>query len=217
VAPYNLGMPPRRRSRAESSETRSALLDAAQRLMLEEGYAAVSSRRVAAEAGVNVALVYYYFETMDELFLALFRRGAERSLERQSIALSSPQPLWGLWDLTHHGSDPAVTMEFVALANHRKAIKAEIADYSRKFRKLQLEKLSAALERYGVDPEQWPASSIILMMAGISRFLLIEETFELDTGHAETVELIERHITALEGPRRPGHLEFVSQHASLSF
>ena len=70
--------------------------------MLEEGYAAVSSRRVASEAGVNVALVYYYFETMDDLFIALFRRGAERSLERQAEVLASPQPLWGLWDLTHH-------------------------------------------------------------------------------------------------------------------
>ena len=194
-------MPPRRRSRTQSSETRDALLDAAERLMVEAGYAAVSSRRVAAQAGVNVGLVYYYFATMDELFIALFRRGAQRSLERQAEVLSSEQPLWGLWDLTHQQSNPAVTMEFIALANHRKAIKAEIADYSRKFRTMQLEVMPKVLERYGLDLTTWPAASIMVMMTGISRFLLIEEAFDLDTGHAETVDLIERQITALEGPR----------------
>jgi AcrR family transcriptional regulator len=210
-------VPPRRRSQAESSETRDALLDAAERLMIDEGYAAVSSRRVASQAGVNVALVYYYFATMDDLFLALFRRGAERSLERQAHVLASPQPLWGLWDLTHHQSNPAVTMEFIALANHRKEIKTEIADYSRRFRAMQLEVMTEVLERYGVDLRKWPASSLIVMMTGISRFLLIEEAFDLDTGHAETVALIERQITAVEGPRRGQTEPDSSQTAAMSF
>lgn len=185
--------------------------------MIDEGYAAVSSRRVATQAGVNVALVYYYFATMDDLFVALFRRGAERSLERQAQVLSSPQPLWGLWDLTHHQSDPAVTMEFIALANHRKEIRAEIADYSRRFRAMQLEVMTTVLESYGVDLARWPAASIIVMMTGISRFLLIEEGFDLDTGHAETVALIERHITALEGPRSDDREPTGSQNAPMSF
>jgi AcrR family transcriptional regulator len=185
--------------------------------MVEEGYAAVSSRRVATEAGVNVALVYYYFATMDDLFVALFRRGAERSLERQAEALSSPQPLWGLWDLTHHQSNPAVTMEFMALANHRKEIRTEIAGYSRRFREMQLEAMTTVLKNYGVDPLTWPPASVIVMMTGISRFLLIEESFDLDLGHAETVALIERHITALEGPRRRDRESSGSEPAPMSF
>ena len=82
-----------RRIGSEDSKTRSALLDAAQELMLEEGYAAVTSRRVAARADLKPQLVHYYFRTMDDLFLALFRRGAERNLDRQERALASPQPL----------------------------------------------------------------------------------------------------------------------------
>src|SRR5262245_33374973 len=95
-----------RRSGAESSSAASAaLLDAAEALMLDEGYAAVSSRRLASRAGLDAGLIYYYFGTMDDLFIALFRRGAERSLERQAQALSSPQPLWGLWDMAREQSD----------------------------------------------------------------------------------------------------------------
>src|SRR4029453_495282 len=90
-----------RRLGAQDSATRHALLDAAQRLLLEAGYAAGTSRRVAARAGLKPQLVHYYFRTMDDLFLALVRRGAEQNLERQATALASPQPLRALWELAN--------------------------------------------------------------------------------------------------------------------
>ena len=194
-------MAPARRSSVDDSITRTALLDAAQELMLEGGYAAVTTRRIAAKAGVNSALVYYYFDTMDGLFVALFRRGSDRSLQRMEDALASPKPLWGLWDALNDQGNSALTMEFIALANHRKAIRAEIAASGRRFRKLQLKMLSGVLERYGVDPKTWPPASVILLLSGISRFLLIEKAFDVDIGHAEMVALVERHIRALEGER----------------
>jgi AcrR family transcriptional regulator len=194
-----------RRAGTEDSKTRSVLLDATEKLMLEEGYAAVSSRRVAAVAGVNAALVYYYFGSMDDLFTALFRRGAQRSLERQAEALASDQPLWALWELTHSLTNTALTMEFVALANHRKAIQSEIVTYSQKFRTMQLDVISGVLKGYGVDPDCWPPVTVMLLMSGISRFLLMEEAFGIDTGHAETIALVERHLRQLEGERRSGH------------
>ena len=190
-----------RRIRLESPSARTALLDAAEALMLEEGYAAVSSRRLAAKAGVDAGLIYYYFGTMDDLFIELFRRGAERSLERQAQALSSPQPLWGLWDMAREQSDTALTGEFIALANHRKAIRIEIAAYSKKFRRMQLEAVTDVLERYGIDARAWPPAVIILVMTSISRQLLVEREFGVDLGHPQTIAFIERHIRELEGAR----------------
>ena len=169
--------------------------------MLEEGYAAVSARRVAGEAGVDVALVYYYFANMDELFVALFRRGADARLEAQREALASRQPLWGLWELTHHQTSTALTLEFIALANHRKAIRTEIADALRRFRSMQLEAMATVLEGYGVDTSTRPPAAVVLSMWGISQYLLIERAFDLDVGHDETVAFVEAQIAALEGPR----------------
>ena len=169
--------------------------------MVDEGYAAVTTRRVATKAGVNSALVYYYFDTMDGLFIALFRRGADRSFDRLEEVLSSPQPLWDFWEFVHDRSNSARTMEFMALANHRKAIQAEIAEYSRKFRIRELELLSTVLAGYGLDLGQWPAASIVLSLSGISRFLLIEEAFDVDVGHAETEMIVEGYIRSLEGER----------------
>ena len=129
--------------------------------------------------------------------------------------LTSSQPLWGLWDLTHQQTSTALTLEFIALANHRKAIRAEIAEYLERYRTMQLDTMTTVLEGYGIDPTTRPAASIILSMWGISQYLLIEQAFDLHTGHAETIALIEREITALEGPRR-SHLDASDQRVAMT-
>src|SRR3974390_368505 len=137
-------------------DARTALLDATERLMLSDGYAAVTSRRVAAEARVNPGLVYYYFGPMDELFLEVFRRNAARSLDRQAEALASEQPLWALWDLIRDQTNTALNVEFLALGNHRKAVMAEMKEFSVRFRRLQFRGLSTILAEDGMDTTKWP-------------------------------------------------------------
>ena len=182
-----------------------ALLDAAEALLLEEGYAAVTSRRVGERAGTNSALIHYYFESMDGLFVELFRRGAERGLERQASALQSPQPLWALWDTLHDHMNDIRTVEFFALAHHRPAVKAAVVDYSARYRQMQLDVLTEVLKGYGLDTDTWPPVTIILMMGSISLLLLIEKGFGLEMGHAEMIDLVERQIRELEGDRWTVH------------
>jgi AcrR family transcriptional regulator len=192
-----------RRLGAEDSKTRVALLDAAQELMLDEGYAAVTSRRVAARAGLKPQLVHYYFRTMDDLFLALLSRGAERNLERQAQALASPQPLRALWAFSCEPAGTALTVEFTALANHRKEIRADIASYAEEFRRIQTEALAITLERHGVDPATFPASAVVVLMTSISRVLAMEVALGVTAGHAEMLELVERFLTRYEGEAAP--------------
>ena len=123
-----------RRLGAEDSKTRAQLLDAAEQLMLEEGYAAVTSRRVAAKAGIKPQLVHYYFRTMDDLFLEVFRRRAEQSVARSSRAMAADRSLRTLWQFGADLGGATFNIEFVALANHRKAIRDEIASYAERFR-----------------------------------------------------------------------------------
>jgi AcrR family transcriptional regulator len=195
--------PPRRR--AEPADTRSVLLDAAEALLLEEGYAAVTSRRVGERAGVNSALIHYYFESMDGLFVELFRRGAERGLERQAAALQSPQPLWALWEVLHDHINNVRTVEFFALAHHRPVIEAEIVDYSARYRRQQLDVLTRVLAGYGLDVETWPPVALILMMGSVSLLLLIEKGMGFDMGHEDMIAVVEREIRALEGARWTDH------------
>jgi AcrR family transcriptional regulator len=193
-----------RRIGAETSKTRVVLLDAAEKLMLEEGYAAVTSRRVAAAAGLKPQLVHYYFRTMDDLFLALFRRRAEQGLERQARAFESEQPLWAVWELSRDPRGNALTMEFTALANHRKEIRAELAASAERYRCELRKGLATVFERYGVPAEELPPLVCTILLTSLSRVLVIEhETLGMTTGHAETLAFVEGLLHRLEGERRP--------------
>src|SRR5882757_3283818 len=88
-----------RKSKSDDSGTRQRLIESTARIMRDEGYAAATSRRVAADAGVKQALVYYYFPTMDDLFVEVLRAGAEVSLDEMRSALTNDDPLRALWSI----------------------------------------------------------------------------------------------------------------------
>jgi TetR/AcrR family transcriptional regulator len=191
-----------RRLGAPDSKTRALLLDAAEQLMLEEGYAAVSSRCVASKAGLKPQLVHYYFRTMDDLFLAVYRRRAEQNLERYTRVLASARPLRALWELSTDPRGTAFTMEFVALANHRKAIRTEIARHAERFRQMQLEAIARVLDRYGIAADRCPPVVVVLAMTGLSQVLVLEKALGITSGHDEAVALVERYLREFEGPIR---------------
>ena len=79
-----------RRPRAATEEKRKRLLDATEELMLKDGYAAVSSRSVAAAVGIQAPLVHYYFPTLDDLFVAVLQRraGPERRAHGRGLRVT---------------------------------------------------------------------------------------------------------------------------------
>jgi AcrR family transcriptional regulator len=191
-----------RRIGAPDAKNRAVLLDAAEQFMLAGGYAAVTSRRVAERAALKPQLVHYYFRTMDELFLAAFRRRAEQGLEVQAMVLQAPQPLWALWRFSTDPAATTITMEFIALANHRKALKAEIAFYAERFREEQRKALTTILARYGRSagtPVQIPPLVWSVLMTSVSRVLVIEQALDMSAGHSETVEIVESYLRYIEG------------------
>jgi AcrR family transcriptional regulator len=190
--------PSPRRIGSEDSKTRAQLLDAAEQLLLDEGYAAVTSRRVAAEAGLKPQLVHYYFRTMDDLFLEVFRRRAEENLVRIERAVAADGSLHALWQLNAELRGASFNIEFVALANHRKAIRAEIARYAERFRAAQLEALTTALQARGVSEEQMPPIAALLLMTGLTQVLTLEEALGVTAGHDTTIAFIEDAIARLE-------------------
>jgi AcrR family transcriptional regulator len=192
-----------RRIGGPDAKNRSVLLDAAEELMFEDGYAAVTSRRVADRAGLKPQLVHYYFRTMDEMFIEVFRRRATQGLDAQAKALDSPQPLWALWDF---GTDPAatrLTMEFMGLANHRKALRAEIALYAERFRAQQVEAITAALRRYGYEVSDVPPVVWGVFATSVSQVLVMEQALGMSAGHAEMLTFCEGWLRRLEGERAP--------------
>ena len=187
-----------RRLGAADSKTRVQLVDAAERLLLDEGYAAVTSRNVAAKAGLKPQLIHYYFRTMDDLFIEVFRRNADASLARAERVFAEDPSLDAVFKLNADPRGAAFLIEFAALANHRKAIRAEIADYAVRNRAIQVKALRAA----GLDAKTMPSVAVLLLTTGLGLILGVEESLGVDDGHEETIAFIEKTIGKLSPPKK---------------
>lgn len=133
------------------------------------------------------------------MFLAVLRRGAERNLSRQTEAFAGTHPLRALWELSVEPSRTGLLTEFMALANHRKSIRDEIAEYSRRFRRQQAELLASRLPDYGIDPNEVPPATLLFLIGVVSRGFVAEGMLGLNDGHDETRELVERLLRRAEG------------------
>jgi len=193
----------RRRTGKESSETRSQLVDKTERLIVREGYAAVTSRRVAIEAGVTAPLVHYYFPSLDDLFVAVLRRRAEQQLERQARMLAGDEPLRALWNFHRDRKSAAFLTEFIGLANHRKSIRRELADYAERFRHIEIGAIEAAVTDGRIDLGGASPAAVHVLLATSSRGLVNEETIGMHTGHEEFYALVEDLIARAERGGRP--------------
>ncbi len=179
--------------------TREALIEATAQIMLDEGYAAATSRRVAAKAGVKPALVHYYFPSMDDLFVAVLREKAEHNLQRQREAIAEAEPLHALW-LLNSATDAQLFTEFLAMANHRKAIRSEISAYAMRFRDLEEGVVTMALKARGVDLELFPPVVMSMIMGGLARMVFHEQGLGITRGHDEAAAFIERCLDRFEMP-----------------
>src|SRR5215813_15451859 len=75
----------------------ATFLDAAERLLVREGAAGISTRQLAVEAGQNHGLVHYYFGSVDELLLQALERFSGRVLDRQRAMYGSDAPFIEKW------------------------------------------------------------------------------------------------------------------------
>ncbi|WP_106401463.1 TetR/AcrR family transcriptional regulator [Actinocorallia populi] len=189
---------PRRRAGSAGSRTRAVILRSTERIMLEQGYAAITYRSVATEAGVTPGLVQYYFPAIGELFVAVLRAGTDRIVERMARLPEAEQPLRAIWDYAGDRTGTALLMEFMALANHRKELGPVIGEGGERVRRAQSEALTRAWSRYGLSQDDLPPAALLFLMSCIPRMMHLEESFGTFTGHAETVALVERFLDQVE-------------------
>lgn len=189
-----------RKAKADDGGTRRRLLDATAQIMHDEGYAAATSRRVAAKAGIRQPLVHYYFPTMDDLFLAVLRAGADVALDQMRAALTDNNPLRALWVLNSDPRRSVLNTEFMALANHRKVIGVELKAYAERVRDMETAAVAMVLRGQGVDLNAYPPVVISMLIAQIARSLCNEDAVGVTLGHDDMRRFVEQQIDALTEP-----------------
>jgi AcrR family transcriptional regulator len=182
----------------ETSATRTQLMDAVEAVMREDGYAALSARNVAARAGLKYQIVFYYFETMDDLLLAAYRRRTETVRAKTEAALASPRPLHAFWEAASDPFDAALSLEYMALSNHNPLVRAETIAFGEQIRRIVSGGLSERLSQLVPDDAAFTPFAISLAISSIGGILGFESALGIEGGHAQTRTLVEWCLNRLE-------------------
>ena len=187
-----------RRMGPACSATSLAMLDAAEDILRDDGGSALTSRRLAERIGVKQRLVYYYFQTMDDLIVATFRRLAMREMDRLIAARQSGRPLREIWQICIHTSDARIVAEFMALANRIPGLRDEVIAYIVEARRVQQEALELAIAKAGSLPFGLPPASLAMLASSAALALNREAQLGIVAGHAGIMTAIEALLDRVE-------------------
>jgi AcrR family transcriptional regulator len=184
--------------RAATAAKRQRLLDAAEQIMVRDGYAAVTSRRVEAEAGLKV---HYHFGTLDDLLVAVVRRRGEEATAELTRALTTEEPLRAWWRVASDRRGNTLLVELTAAANHRPAVQAELATFARTTRRMQIEALGPILDEYGIDRGRFPPALVAATLQGLAFAMAHDQVAGFDTAQDEATTAVDALLDHLEAQR----------------
>lgn len=185
-----------------------AFLDAAERVLIREGAAGVSTRQLAKEAGQNHGLVHYYFGSVDELLLQTLERFTGRVLDRQRAMYEADAPFIEKWRIAIgyiekdlEAGYPKVWAELEALSWNRPELRERLRGVSDRWRSLLRDALAKAIDEYGLQDDRFSAEAWAALVMQFNKGLLFERLLGFDRGHAELLGAIDGWLTSLEARR----------------
>jgi AcrR family transcriptional regulator len=192
---------------AESLDTRTRILRAAFHRLLEDGYARLSTRDIAAEAGVNHALIHYYFGTKDKLVIAALDDANSQLLERQTQMYASPSGFAEKWAKARefYEQDLAsgfvrVQMELWAASFSNPQLRREVLPRVLAWRRIVEGGVREALEYYQLDlpfSTEALACWIVDFWWGMEFEMLLGMS-EQETHHQEALDAMQRLLQHLD-------------------
>jgi AcrR family transcriptional regulator len=181
-----------------------ALLDAAERLLVSEGYARISTRRLAQEAGVNHGLVHYYFGSMDELFVQVLERFTARLIARQRMMYAAAVPFIEKWRRAwrFHEEDlgagyPKIWHELQAMAWNEPRMRERLVRVNGEWRTVLREALDGARTEYGIGDEALPLDGVVALVMMFGQGAQTERLLGVSDGHAELLAWIDGWLQSL--------------------
>ena len=181
----------------------SALMDAAERLLIKEGHARLSTRRVASEAQVNHGLVHYYFGSMEELLMQVLERFTAALIERQREMYASDVPFIEKWRAAwrYHDDDletgyPKLWFELQAAAWSEPRMRHRLFAVNQEWRAVLGDAFAGA--RGAFDVELPPTGALVALVMMIAQGAQLERLLGIDEGHAELLAWIDAWLERSE-------------------
>ena len=183
------------------SAAEEALLDAAERLLVEVGHAGITTRRVAEEAGVNHGLVHYYFGSVENLLVRALERFTERLIDRQSDLYGSDEPFVEKWRTAmRYLVDEDVTyekawLELQALAWNNSALRERLAQVNGEWRAVLTEAFAEPHRELGIE---MPLDALVSLVITFNIGIMVERLGGIETGHTELLSWIDSWLSGPE-------------------
>jgi AcrR family transcriptional regulator len=191
-------MPSNRGYQSSGSKSRERLIEATFDLLGEEGYHAISARRIAEKAGLKPQLVHYYFRSMEDLVIAVFERSAASYFRMHDEALSSPHPLRALWALNSSLPEGKRMTEYVALGKVYPRLRETMRENGERFRALQIAAIENIYAQRRISRPIIGPAGLAMLMSALARTFVIEGEVGMSMAHAEAQALIERLLNRLD-------------------
>jgi AcrR family transcriptional regulator len=185
------------------------LMDAAERLLYDVGYAGVTTRAVAEEAGVKHGLVHYYFGSMDELLTQTLERFVDQLAGALEALYDDPglsfADKWRLgsqfWVDEPASRFPKILLELLAMGWNMRSLQPRLTQVHARFRAIFERHFGQALRDYGLDETQFPLTVIVAAVTSFQLGLIVEGLSDVHEGHQELLDWIQRWIDGLEENR----------------
>jgi AcrR family transcriptional regulator len=177
-----------------------ALLDAAERLLVEVGAAGITTRRVAEEAGSNHGLVHYYFGSIEQLLVRVLERFTERLIERQRQMYAADIPFLEKWRtaMRYLDEDRAyqkIWLELQALCWNRPELHERLVQVHGEWQQVLMEAFAPVRDRLGIE---MPLDALVTLVYTFNEGIMLERLCGIETGHHELLEWIERWLRQRE-------------------
>jgi TetR/AcrR family transcriptional regulator len=182
------------------AQTEEAFLDAAERLLVEVGYAGITTRRLAQEAKANHGLVHYYFGSMENLLVRVLERFTERLIERQRAMYATDTPFIERWRtamlyLFADRKYQKIWFELQSLAWNRPELQERVAHVNDEWRTVLTEAFAEPRERYGIE---MPLEALVSLVMTFNEGIMLERLSGIETGQAELLEWIDGWLARKE-------------------
>ena len=179
-------------------DTEQALLDAAERLLVESGATGITTRRVADAAGANHGLVHYYFGSVEQLLVRVLERFTERLIARQRELYASDRPFVEKWRtamrylVSEDATYEKVWLELQALAWNRPELRERLARVNAEWRAVLTEALEEPRRRLGID---MPLEALVSLVMTFNLGIIVERLGGIDAGHGALLEWIDSWLS----------------------
>jgi AcrR family transcriptional regulator len=174
-------------------ETEQALLDAAERLLVEVGAAGITTRKVAEEAGANHGLVHYYFGSVEQLLVRVLERFTERLIERQREMYAADVPFVEKWRTAISYLDEdrpyqKIWFELQAMAWNRPELQERLTHVHAEWRAVLSDAFAPVRDDLALDV---PLEALVTLVYTFNEGIMLDRLSGIETGHRELLGWIE--------------------------